>query len=605
MRSSAKYIWIFLVIFFVGGFLLAETSGLLGRAPVTSTSAVAKVNGEEILATTWENTTRQLEQQATQQSGRSVTLDDRRHLQDQAFEQLVSDVLLRQEYKRRGITVSDDEIADAARTSPPPQLIQSPELQTEGRFDPEKYQRFLASPAARQEGLLLQLEAYYRDAIPREKLFEQVASDIYVTDTQLWQIWKDTHDSAQVSYVALRPEALPDSAVTVADKEIADYYDKNKKDFEKPARARLSVLIIPRTISAADSAAARTRALALRERIVKGEKFDDVAKAESADSASGAQGGFLGKGPKGRFVPQFEDAAFALKVGELSQPVLTPFGYHLIKVDERKGDTLSLRHILVRIQQSDAEATATDKKADELARIAASTDKPEKLDEASRALGIPIQKANVVETDALTINGKFIPSVGAWAFGGARPGETSDLYDSEEAYYLGRLDSLDPGGVPSLQQATAEIRAVLARQKKLDKLMDRARKISAQAAATSLEAAGQSAGIPAVSSPRFTRTSGAEGIGRLNEAIGAAFSLPMNTVSAPIRTYDAIFIERVNSRVVSDSVAWDKQKSVERAQVTTQLRQARLREFLQNLRENAKVDDHRKQVEAAFRRQAQ
>jgi peptidyl-prolyl cis-trans isomerase D len=605
MRSSAKYIWIFLVIFFVGGFLLAETSGLLGRAPVTSTSAVAKVNGEEILATAWENATRQLEQQATQQSGRSVTLDDRRNLQDQAFEQLVTDALLRQEYKRRGITVSDDEIADAARTSPPPQLIQSPELQTEGRFDPEKYQRFLASPAARQEGLLLQLEAYYRDAIPREKLFEQVAADIYVTDTQLWQIWKDTHDSAQVSYVALRPEALPDSAVTVAENEIADYYDKNKKDFEKPARARLSVIIIPRAISAADSAAARNRALALRERIVKGEKFEDVAKAESADSTSGSQGGSLGKGPKGRFVPQFEDAAFALKVGELSQPVLTPFGYHVIRVDERKGDTLSLRHILVRIQQSDAEATATDKKADELARIAASTDKPEKLDEASRTLGIPIQKANVVETDALTINGKFIPSVGAWAFGGARPGETSDLYDSEDAYYLGRLDSLDAGGVPSLQQATPEIRTLLARQKKLDKLMDRARTISAQAVATSLEQAGQSAGIPAVSSPHFTRTSGAEGIGRLNEAIGAAFSLPLSTVSAPIRTHDAIFIERVNQRIVSDSAAWEKQKIVERAQVTNQLRQARVREFLQNLRENAKVEDHRKQVEAAFRRQAQ
>jgi peptidyl-prolyl cis-trans isomerase D len=421
----------------------------------------------------------------------------------------------------------------------------------------------------------------------------------------LWQIWKDAHDTAQVSYIALRPEMLPDTGVAVPEKEIADYYEKNKKDFEKPARARLSILIIPRTISAADSAVARNRALALRERIVKGEKFEDVAKAESADSASGAQGGDLGKGVKGRFVPQFDDAAYALKVGELSQPVLTPFGYHLIRVDERKGDTLSLRHILVRIQQSDSAATVTDKKADELAKIAASTDKPEKLDEASRALGIPIQKANVVETDALTINGKFIPSVGAWAFGGARAGETSDLYDSEEAYYLGRLDSLDPGGVPSLQQATPEIRTLLARQKKLDKLMPRARTISAQAVATSLEQAGQSAGIPAVSSPRFTRTSGAEGIGRLNEAIGAAFSLPMTTVSAPVRTHDAIFIERVNQRILSDSTSWDKQKNVQRAQVTNQLRQARVREFLQNLRESAKIEDHRKQVEAAFRRQAQ
>jgi peptidyl-prolyl cis-trans isomerase D len=605
MRSSAKYIWIFLVIFFVGGFLLAETSGLLGRAPVTTTTTVAKVNGEEILATTWFNVTQQLEQQQTQQTGRSGSLDDRRHLQDQAFEQLVGDALLRQEYKRRGITVTDEEIAEAARVSPPPQLLQSPELQTDGRFDPEKYQRFLASPAARQEGLLLQLEAYYRDAVPKEKLFEQIAGDVYVSDAQLWQTWKDTRDSAQVTYLALRPELLPDNAVTVPESEIAAYYEKNKKDFERPAKARLSVIIIPRTISAADSAASRTQLLALRERILKGEKFEDVAKAESADSTSGAQGGFLGKGARGRFVPQFEDAAYALKAGELSEPVLTPFGYHLIRVDERKGDTISLRHILVRIQQSDAAATATDKKADELARIAASTDKPEKLDEASRALGIPIQKATVVETDALTINGKFIPSVGAWAFGGAKPGETSDLYDADDGYYLGRLDALDHGGIPSLQQATPEIRELLARQKKLDQLMPRARTIAAQAAAASLEQAARSAGTPPVSSPRFTRVGGAEGMGRLNEAIGAAFSLPVGTVSAPIRTHDAIFIERVNQRVVADSASWEKQKGVQRAQVTNQLRQARVREFLQNLRESADVVDRRKEVESANRAVAQ
>jgi peptidyl-prolyl cis-trans isomerase D len=602
MRSSAKYIWIFLVIFFVGGFLLAETSGLLGRAPVTTSTVVAKVNGEEILATTWFNVAQQLEQQAIQQSGRSITLDDRKRLQDQAFEQLVSEALLRQEYKRRGITVSDDEIAAAARTSPPPQLLQSPELQTEGRFDPEKYQRFLASPAARQEGMLLQLEAYYRDAIPREKLFLQIAGDVYVSDAKLYQTWKDTRDTAQMTYIAVRPDLLADSAVTVPSNEISDYYEKNKEDFERPARASISVIIIPRTVSAADSAAVRNRALALRDRILKGEKFEDVAKAESADSGSAVNGGNLGKGGKGRFVPEFENAAYALKVGEVSQPVLTQFGYHLIRVDEHKGDTLSLRHILVRIQQSDSAATITDRKADDLAKIAASTtDKPEKLDEASRTLGLPIQKANVVETDALTINGKYIPSIGAWAFGGAHVGETSELYDAEDGYYLGRLDALTQGGTAPLADATPEIRAILARQKKLDKLMPRARTIAADAAATSIQQAGQKAGIPSVESPLFTRVGGAEGIGRLNEAIGAAFSLPIGVVSAPIRTHDAIFIERVNRRVLTDSLAWDKQKPVQRAQVTDQFRQQRIRDFLKNLRESAKVEDKRKEVELANR----
>ena len=120
MRSSAKYIWIFLIIFFVGGFLLAETSGLLGVSQVTPTTAVATVNGEDILATTWYNAINALELQATQQSSRSVTLDERRRIADEAFEQLVGDVILRQEYRRRGIRVTDEEVSEAARFAPPP-----------------------------------------------------------------------------------------------------------------------------------------------------------------------------------------------------------------------------------------------------------------------------------------------------------------------------------------------------------------------------------------------------------------------------------------------------------------------------------------------------
>jgi peptidyl-prolyl cis-trans isomerase D len=601
MRSSAKYIWIFLVVAFVGGFLLAETSGLLGTARVTTSTAVATVNGEDILATTWFNATAQLEQQATQESGRSVTLDERQHLADQAFEQLVSDVLLRQEYRRRGIHVTNEELAEAAKFAPPPQLAQSPELQTDGRFDPEKYQRFLSSPAARQQGILVQLEAYYRDQIPREKLFEQVASDVYLSDERLWKMFQDTRDTTQMTYVAFRPSMIPDADVTVPESEIKDYYNKNKKDFERPARAVVSVLMIPREVTAADSAAVRAHAIELRDRILKGEKFEDVAKAESKDSASAANGGALGSGVRGRFVPAFDSAAYALKVGEISQPVLTQFGYHLIKLDEKKGDTLTLHHILLPITQTDAEATATDRRADELAKIAASSDKPEVLDEAAKKLGLTIKHGSVLDTDALTIDGKFVPSVGPWAFQGAKVGETSDLFDADDGYYLGRLDSLTQGGIPSLEQATPEIRAVLAIQKKLDKLMPRAQQFAAQAAKTSLEEAAKANGLQAIQSKPFTRVGGAEGIGRLNQAIGAAFSLPIGAVSAPIRTYDAIFVERVDQRVLQDRSVWEKTKETQRAQATNQLRQQKVRDFLQNLRETAKVVDRRKEIESANR----
>ncbi len=605
MRASAKYIWIFIVILFVGGFLLAQTSGLLGRAPVTTTTAVAKVNGEDILATSWYQVTQNLEQEATQRSQQSISLDERQRLQDQAFDQLVTDALMRQEYQRRGISVTDDEILQAARFSPPPQLMQSPELQTDGQFDPAKYQRFLQSPMARQQGLLLQLEQYYRSEIPKQKLFDQVASDVYVSDEELWRRWQDSHDSAAVSFVAFGPDRISDSAVKVSDDEVRAYYDTHKKQFDRPGRAKVSIIVIPRAVTAADSAAVRARAVALRSRILAGEKFEDVARAESADSVSAANGGSLGRGPKGRFIPAFETAAYALKPGEISQPVLTPFGYHIIRVDEKKGDTLALRHILLRVQQSDSAASRTDRRADSLAKMAASTDQPAKFDSAARALHIPILRAEVIEGNPLTINGQFIPSAGPWAFQGTRPGETSELFDAEDGYYLARLDSLTPGGTLPLDQAKSDIRKFLTSQKKIDLLIPQATNFAKVAAASNLESAAKLLNMDVVKTKTFTRVTGVPELTRTPEAVGAAFTLPLNTVSEPIRAMAGVVVERVDSRVPASRTAFEAQKAMLRQQELQQLRQQRVRDFLTNLRAVAKIDDRRKQIEASARRTTQ
>ncbi len=605
MRASAKYIWIIIVVLFVGGFLLAQTSGLLGRAPVTNTTAVASVNGEDILATTWYQVTQNLEQDEAQRSTQPITLDERQRLMDQAFDQLVSDALLRQEYRRRGITVSDDEILQAARYSPPPQLMQAPDLQTEGQFDPAKYQRFLASPLAKQNGLLFQLEQYYRTEIPKEKLFDQVASDVYISDEQLWRRFQDTNDTAQVSFVAFEPERIPDSAVRVSDDEIRAYYDTHKKLFDRPGTAKVSVIIVPRTVSAADSAAVRAHALALRARILGGEKFADIARAESADSVSAANGGSLGKGPKGRFVAPFETAAYALKTGEISQPVLTQFGYHLIKLDARKGDTITVSHILLHIQQSDSVAAKTDRRADSLARMAASTDQPAKFDDAARALQIPVIRSSVVEGNTLTVNGQYIPSVGPWAFQGAKPGETSELFDAEDGYYLARLDSLTPGGALSLDHAKQDIRAYLLRKKKIDALVPQAGNFAKVAAASSLEQAAKLMNLSVVSTKPFTRVTGVPELAQAPEAVGAAFTLPLHTVSEPIRSTGEVVVERVDNRIPASRAAFETQKDRVRTQAVQQLRQQRVREFLTNLRAVAKVDDKRKRVEASARRTTQ
>jgi len=480
--------------------------------------------------------------------------------------------------------------------------MQSPDLQTEGQFDPAKYQRFLQSPMARQQGLLYQLEQYYRTEIPKEKLFDQIANDVYISNEELWRRWQDSHDSAEVSFVAFEPDRIQDSAVRVSDDEIRAYYDTHKKIFERPARARVSIIIIPRAVTAADSAAVRAHALALRARILGGEKFEDVARAESADSVSAANGGAMGSAPKGRFVAPFEAAAYALKPGEISQPVLTQFGYHIIRLDSRKGDSLTVHHILLRIQQSDSAAARTDRRADSLARMAASADQPAKFDSAARVLQIPILRAQAIEGNSLTINGQYIPSVGPWAFEGTKPGETSELFDAEDGYYLARLDSLTPGGTLSLDNAKQDIRAYLMRQKKIDALIPQATNFAKVAAASSLESAAKLMNMEVVKTKPFTRVTGVPELAQLPEAVGAAFTLPPHVVSAPVKASGGVVVERVDNRVPASRAAFEAQKNALRQQDLQQLRQQRVREFLANLRSVAKIDDRRKQVEASARR---
>ncbi len=603
MRSAAKYVWIVLIIAFVGGFLLVDSSGLLGRAPVTTNTVVAQVNGTDILYVMWETTVQNLEQQEAQRLGRGVTLDERRQLEDRAFEELVNDVLLRQEYERRGIAVTDDEVLDAARVSPPPGVDQNPEFMTEGRFDISKYQRFLTSPVARQAGMLAQLENFYRSEIPKQKLFDQVASDVWVSDARLWQLYSDRNDSARVTFVAFRPEGV-DGDVAVTDAEISSYYTANRSLFERPARAVVSLLAIERSVTGADSAAARAKVDALRAEIMGGADFAMVAERESNDTTSALNGGELGRGTRGRFVAPFEEAAYALSEGSVSQPVQTQFGWHLIKLDRKVGDTLDLRHLLISVGQSDSSASATDRRADRLSMIAGSATEPAMFDSAAAELGLTIGSAVVIEDEPLTFAGRYVPSISAWAFSGVSVGESSDLQDSPDAYYVARLDSIRAGGIAPLDDVKDDIRRQLERRKRVDALVPLAQQLAETARRTSLEDAAGELGQPVEQTGKFARASLVPGLGQFTEAVGAAFGLRVGEISAPVKTNDDVFVLRVDERVPADSSEFVASLPVFRMQTVEALKQERVQQFLVGLREAADIRDDRAKIRAALRRQA-
>jgi hypothetical protein len=150
----------------------------------------------------------------------------------------------------------------------------------------------------------------------------------------------------------------------------------------------------------------------------------------------------------------------------------------------------------------------------------------------------------------------------------------------------------------------AEIERELRNEKKVALLVPQAQAFATKAAASSLEAAAREAGMPLESSPVFARVTPVLGLGRVNQAIGAAFTLPIGAVGAPVATDNAVIVMRVNRRTEASRAAFEAQKTEQRQTLVQGLREQRVRDYLANLRKTASVEDKRKELLAASRRGA-
>ncbi len=124
----------------------------------------------------------------------------------------------------------------------------------------------------------------------------------------------------------------------VSEEEVKAYYEKHREKYQEPraVRARHILIEVPQGATPEQEKEALKKAQRLRERILKGEDFAKLAQEYSADPGTKEKGGELGFFTQGQMVKEFEEAAFRLKPGEISEPVRTPFGYHLIQVEEVK-----------------------------------------------------------------------------------------------------------------------------------------------------------------------------------------------------------------------------------------------------------------------------
>lgn len=591
-RNAAKPIMV-VVAFAFFAWLVLDLSGITEGTGLLTNTSVGKVNGQSIDARTYQTIVQQSIDARQQQSPGTLGLEDYEQVRDQVWDQIVQNNVLETEYRRRGISVSDDEIVQAIRNQPLADFQNVPDFQTDSQFDLGKYQRWLTSSVAQQ--YLPSLEAQYRQELQRAKLLRVVTADVYLSDAALWERYRDENETVKVALTAIIPRnAVPDSAVKVTDAEIAEYYKAHRDEFKRPRTGFLSYVALPRFTTAADTVATRARADSARQEILGGAPFADVARRESADSTSAVKGGELGEWTRGAMDPAFDSAAFAVPLRTVSRPVLSQFGFHLIEITSRKGKKAKGRHILFPIEVTGEHRDRLEAQADSLESLGADRNDPAALDTVARALNLRIGKSNPVQEGTKVQLGQYVvPDAGVWAFQ-AKPGATSPVIESTFAYYVFRLDSVHPAGVPTL----AEIRPSVEHAARERKKWDAARKVAKDYLKRVEEGSTMAQAAAAMKLPH--REFGP--FSRVNPpltsplVVGAAFGLDVEQRSGILDTEDGIYVLRSVAHTKADSAKFVKELDEYRASSVNAARQERVRSYIGALRSAAKIVDNRDKV---------
>ncbi|CAN7314751.1 SurA N-terminal domain-containing protein [Pseudoduganella sp. LjRoot289] len=367
IRTHQKLMQILLAILIVPSFVLVGVSGY--NSSGDAANVVAKVGDQAITRQEWEAAQRTQLDNFRQRMGAQFDqkLFDTPEFKQNVLENLVAERAVSAEVARSHLTVADSVLQKS--------ILDTPGLRkADGSFDMERYKALLGaqglSPAGyearlRRDMALQQLSgavqgtgfvphavakqisdfgAQEREVqeqlfpaaqyLPQVKVTDEMVKAYYEKNAKLFEV----PEQAKIEYVVFSAAAVADQ-VSVTDAEIAAYYEANKARFGSGEVRRASHILVKagKDAKAADKAAAKAKADAILAEVKKAPaEFANVAKAKSEDVVSAAQGGDMDVIEKGTLPKALEDAAFALKQGEIAGPVETEYGYHIVTVTSLK-----------------------------------------------------------------------------------------------------------------------------------------------------------------------------------------------------------------------------------------------------------------------------
>ncbi|HEY0720229.1 MAG TPA: SurA N-terminal domain-containing protein [Gammaproteobacteria bacterium] len=465
-----------------------------------SKSNVATVNGEEISQARLQEAYQAQRQRLQQMFGENFNPEmfPEARMKEQILDELIKQELLIQAAADNGLRIGDEQLAGMIR--------EVPQFQRDGKFSQAAYEQAVRSlgqsvaffeERARRELLaqqlqaavmgsefatageelgLMQLRKQTRDVGFMALPASNYEKDVTVSEDEIGRYYQENAsryvvpEQIAVDYIELNAQTMA-TGITVSEQEIAERYESQKINYRTPdeRKARHILIRVAKDADEKSVAEAKNKIEALAQRIAKGESFAEVAKANSQDPGSAQQGGDLGFFGRGVMDPAFESAVFALKKGEISQPVRSAFGFHLIQLDDiRGGDTKPLsevhNQIAAEIRQEQAEQKFFEL-AGKLGNIV--YEHPDTLEEASNQLGLPLQQSPVFARSGgpgIAANPKVVTA--AFSDKVLKDGENSEVIEVNDKHLVVvHLREHTPEKSRALEEVKAEITAQLKKNK--------------------------------------------------------------------------------------------------------------------------------------------
>ena len=578
MRKHAGS-WLIKVL--LGG--IAVTFIFWGGYQATSrrSGRVASVNGETIRAEEYRLAYKRLIEQVQQRFGNNLDEEMIKSLQlpKQAIDQLVDQMLMRQAATELGLEVSDDDLSRSIRSVSA--------FQTAGVFDPRRYKLVLDRNNLTPESF----EVSQRDMLLIEKLNSIITDSVKVSDDEAveWYNWNNA--TVDLLFVVFEPNRYPDIAVTaeeiqqyfdsrkdayktepqlkvrylkfeprdyvdkveIDEVEISEYYEAHPDQFENPktVEARHILIKVGQDASDEEVAKAKERIEDILKKAREGQDFAELAK-QYSEGPSKDKGGHLGSFRREAMVKPFADKAFSMQAGDISEPVRTRFGWHIIRVEKvNEASVTSLADAKDQIRKKLTDEYAKQLAYDGAEFIFDATYEGDKLE----AVAAENQHA-VHTTDFFSNSGgpaKGVQNKAAFAKAAFElpEGEISEIQDFGDGYYLMEIIEKRPAQIPELATVEEKVRADLIKEKQGERAKEDAEALlAALKDGVDMGAATKEFDLKAQSTGFFKRNDSIPNIGFERSISSVAFelsaqnALPQEVIDGPKGYYVIKFKEK-------------------------------------------------------------